>query len=162
MSAVRILTVTVSDTRTETDDTSGARLAELLQEAGFVVKRHPPIRDEVDIITDVVRSSASDGEIDVIILTGGTGIAPRDVTPEAIEAIFEKRLEGFGEEFRRRSWDLIGPRAMLSRATAGLVRGSLVFSLPGSEKAVELGVELLAPALPHMVDLATGRATRHP
>jgi molybdenum cofactor biosynthesis protein B len=152
----------VSDTRTETDDTSGARLAELLQEAGFVVKRHPPIRDEVDIIADVVRSSASDGEIDVIILTGGTGIAPRDVTPEAIEAIFEKRLEGFGEEFRRRSWDLIGPRAMLSRATAGLVRGSLVFSLPGSEKAVELGVELLAPSLPHMVDLATGRATRHP
>lgn len=160
MSAVRILAVTVSDTRTETDDTSGAKLAELLQEAGFVVRRHPPIRDEVEIIRDVVHAAASDGEIDVIILTGGTGIAARDVTPEAIEAIFDKRLEGFGEEFRRRSWDLIGPRAMLSRATAGLVRGSLVFSLPGSEKAVELGVELLAPALPHMVDLAAGR-TRH-
>ena len=123
--------------------------------------RHPPIRDEVEIIKDVVQSAASDGVIDVIILTGGTGIAPRDVTPEAIESIFEKRLDGFGEEFRRRSWDLIGPRAMLSRAVAGVVRGSLVFSLPGSEKAVELGVELLAPALAHLVDLAADRATRH-
>jgi len=162
MSAVRILAVTVSDTRTAADDSSGARLAELLTEAGFQVKRHPPIHDELNDIADLVRSAASDGDIDAIVLTGGTGIAPRDVTPEAVESVLEKRLEGFGEEFRRRSWDQIGPRAMLSRATAGVLRGSVVVSLPGSVKAVELGVALLAPVLAHMVDLATGRATRHP
>lgn len=162
MSAVRILAVTVSDTRNETDDTSGDRLVALLVEAGFEVKRHRPIADDVDFIVDVVRTAASEADIDAIILTGGTGIAPRDVTPEAVESVFEKRLEGFGEEFRRRSWDQIGPRAMLSRATAGVLRGSIIVSLPGSVKAVELGVALLAPVLPHMVDLATGRATRHP
>lgn len=162
MSAVRILAVTVSDTRSDTDDASGDRLVALLTEAGFQVKRHRPIVDDVEIIADVVRSAASESDIDVIILTGGTGIAPRDVTPEAVELVLEKRLEGFGEEFRRRSWDQIGPRAMLSRATAGVLRGSVVVSLPGSVKAVELGVALLAPVLAHMVDLATGRATRHP
>jgi len=162
MSAVRILAVTVSDTRNENDDESGDRLVALLGEAGFEVKRHRPITDDVDIIADLVRSAASDGAIDVIILTGGTGITPRDVTPEAVESVLEKKLEGFGEEFRRRSWDQIGPRAMLSRATAGVLRGSVVVSLPGSTKAVELGVALLAPVLSHMVDLATGRATRHP
>lgn len=161
MSAVRILAVTVSDTRTEADDRSGARLAELLEEAGFHVTRHAPVRDEVDVIVGVVRAAAADGAVDVIILTGGTGITPRDVTPEAVESIFEKHLDGFGEELRRRSWDQIGPRAMASRATAGVLRGCLVFSLPGSVKAVELGVAILAPALAHMVDLATGRDTRH-
>ena len=162
MSGVRILTVTVSDTRTETDDVSGARLAALLAEAGFDVRRHLPVMDDVDIIVDVVRTAASEADLDVVILTGGTGITPRDVTPEAVESVLEKRLDGFGEEFRRRSWDQIGPRAMLSRATAGVLRGSVIVSLPGSVKAVELGVALLAPILPHMVDLATGRATRHP
>lgn len=162
MSAVRILTVTVSDTRNETDDVSGDRLAALLAEAGFDVKRHRPIADDVDIITAVVRSAATEADIDAVILTGGTGITPRDVTPEAVESVLEKRLDGFGEAFRLRSWDQIGPRAMLSRATAGVLRGSVVVSLPGSVKAVELGVALLAPVLAHMVDLATGRATRHP
>lgn len=162
MSAVRILTVTVSDTRTETDDVSGARLAALLAEAGFDVKRHRPIVDDIDIIAAVLLSMTSEADVDAIILTGGTGIAPRDVTPEAVEGVVEKRIDGFGEAFRSRSWDQIGPRAMLSRATAGVLRGLVIVSLPGSVKAVELGVALLSPVLGHMVDLATGRATRHP
>lgn len=102
-------------------------------------------------------------ESDVVVLTGGTGIAPRDVTPEAIEPLFEKRIDGFGEEFRRRSWATeAGARAMLSRAVAGVIAGTIVVALPGSPAGVELGVALLMEVLPHAVDVANGRAHHGP
>ena len=112
----------------------------------------------------------------LVLTTGGTGPAPRDVTPEAIEPLFEKRIDGFGEEFRRRSWSApasspwrsspdqegaIGARAMLSRATAGVVDGTIVVALPGSPAAVELGAMLLVDMLPHAVDVASGRHGHH-
>ena len=159
---MRIITVTVSDTRTEADDVSGKALREELSafDASFELVHHVILRDEPDHIVALVRE-ADEGDVDAVVLTGGTGIAPRDRTYEALTAIFDKTLDGFGEAFRRLSWDQIGPRAILSRATAGVVGTTLVFALPGSEKAVRLGAkELIAPVLAHAVDLANGR-TRH-
>ena len=155
----RVVTVTVSDTRTAADDASGRALGEEL--AAFVVVRHAIVKDEPDAIAALVRGVAERGEADAVVLTGGTGIAPRDRTYEALEALFEKRLDGFGEAFRRLSWEQIGARAILSRATAGTLGTCLVFALPGSEKAARLGAkELVAPVLAHAVDLANGR-THH-
>ena len=157
-----MLAVTVSDTRKSKDDVSGDLLAKKLGEAGFTVKRHPVVRDELLLIRELVRSASTQNEADVIVLCGGTGLAPRDVTPEAIEPLFEKRIDGFGEEFRRRSWDgSLGARAMLSRATAGVVSATIVVAIPGSPAAVELAAPLLVDMLPHGVDVATGRHGQH-
>lgn len=152
----RVITVTVSDTRTSADDRSGRALAEEL--AAFLLVRHAIVPDDPEAILGVVRGMMEADEADAIVLSGGTGIAPRDLTYEALEALFDKRLDGFGEAFRRLSWDEIGPRAMLSRATAGTIGTRLVFSLPGSEQAARLGArELIAPILAHAVDLLHGR-----
>lgn len=158
---IRVVTVTVSDSRTAASDVSGSALDELLVAGGCVILRHRFVRDEVAYIQELVRTEA-DHEGDVVVLTGGTGITPRDVTIEALEGIFEKRLDGFGEAFRRLSWDEIGPRSILSRATAGVVKKTLVVALPGSTAAVRLAVEkVLLPVIQHAVDLATGRHTHH-
>jgi molybdenum cofactor biosynthesis protein B len=152
----RVITVTVSDTRTAADDLSGRALAEEL--AAFTLVRHVIVPDEPEQILAIIREVLEKDEADAVVLSGGTGIGPRDRTFEAIEALFDKRLDGFGETFRRLSWDQIGPRALLSRATAGTIGTRLVFSLPGSEKAVRLGArELIAPVLTHAVDLLHGR-----
>jgi molybdopterin adenylyltransferase len=157
----RVVTVTVSDTRTDADDASGAALGEEL--ASFTVVRHVIVPDEPARIAELVRGVASGGEADAIVLSGGTGIAPRDCTCEAIEPLFDKRLEGFGEAFRRLSWDEIGPRAVLSRATAGTIGTCLVMALPGSTKAARLGARaLVAPILAHAVDLLNGRTHHGP
>ncbi|WP_394826683.1 molybdenum cofactor biosynthesis protein B [Pendulispora albinea] len=161
-SAIRIVTVTVSDTRTEDTDESGKILRERLESAGFGVAGHRIVRDEPDVIVELVRGFASEPPMDAVILTGGTGIAPRDRTYEALESLFDKRLDGFGEAFRRLSWDAIGPRAILSRATSGVVGRTVVFSLPGSTNAVRLGVDaLIAPTLEHAVALASGKGGHH-
>lgn len=153
----RVLTVTVSDTRTAADDLSGRALVEEL--AAFTHVRHVIVPDEPERILAIVREVMENDEADAVVFSGGTGIAPRDCTFEALEKLFDKRLDGFGESFRRLSWDQIGPRSILSRATAGTIGTRLFFSLPGSEKAVRLGVrELVAPILGHAVDLLHGRA----
>ncbi len=174
--APRVLTVTVSDTRKQKDDASGDLLAQKLTEAGFAVRRHAPVRDELLVIRELVRSASTQNEADVIVLCGGTGLAPRDVTPDAIEPLFEKRIDGFGEEFRRRSWtaprsspwrdnagqeSALGARAMLTRATAGVVSGTIVLAIPGSPDAVELAAPLIVEMLPHAVDVVTGRHGHH-
>lgn len=154
-----MITVTVSDTRTEADDASGKALREEL--AAFRVMRHVIVRDEAERLAALVREVVAAGETDAIVLTGGTGIAPRDVSFEAVTKLFDKQLDGFGEAFRRLSWDEIGPRAILSRATAGTVGRCLVFLVPGSEKGARLGArQLIAPILAHAVDLVNGR-TKH-
>lgn len=155
--SMRIVTVTVSDTRTEATDESGRALAEELERAGLPRDRHVLVRDEPDEVKRAVEDAVAGGA-DAVVLSGGTGIAPRDRTYEAVDALLEKRLDGFGEAFRRLSWDEIGPRAVLSRAMAGVLRGgALVFLLPGSPKAVRLGVgRVIAPVLPHAVALARG------
>jgi molybdenum cofactor biosynthesis protein B len=157
---VRISIVTVSDTRTRETDDSGRACSKLLQEAGHSVVRHLIIKDDATYIKELVRDLSDANACDAIVVNGGTGITKRDNTHEALEAIFEKRIDGFGEAFRRLSWDDFGPRAILTRATAGVFNGCVVFSLPGSPNAVELGVtKLILPVLKHAVDLAQGRST---
>jgi molybdopterin adenylyltransferase len=157
---IRVLTVTVSDSRKRETDESGKALDRELTDAGFKVIRHVIVKDEPDFIRDLIRLTATSNEADAVVLTGGTGITPRDNTYEALQSVFDKRIEGFGEAFRRISFDEIGPHSMLSRATAGVFNECVVFSLPGSTKAVLLGVrKLIIPVLRHAVDLASGRST---
>ena len=153
---VRLITITVSDTRTEENDGSGRILGEEL--AQFDRVRHVILPDEPDAIRRELTAIANANEADAVVLSGGTGIAPRDRTHEAVLSLFEKRLDGFGEAFRRLSWEEVGPRAILSRATAGTIRTVLVFSLPGSENAARLGAKaLIAPILAHAVAQVNGR-----
>ncbi|HTQ41676.1 MAG TPA: MogA/MoaB family molybdenum cofactor biosynthesis protein [Polyangiaceae bacterium] len=159
---IRVAAITVSDTRTAADDEGGARLRERLEAAGFVVPVQQIVRDEPDELRAVVARVCDDDLADAIVTTGGTGIAPRDRTYEAVCTLLEKTLDGFGEAFRRLSWDEVGPRAVLSRAVAGIHRGRLVAALPGSPKAVVLAVDrVLAPILPHVVALARGEKHGH-
>ena len=152
--SVRCLVVTVSDTRTESNDTSGDAIAELLKGAGHDVGARRIVRDDPEAVRSLVRSvveSSPDGA-DVIITTGGTGITARDSTYEAITALLDKRLDGFGELFRMLSFGEIGAAAMLSRATAGSIGTTAVFALPGSEHAVRLAMtRLILPEIGHVV-----------
>jgi molybdopterin adenylyltransferase len=159
---VRVATVTVSDTRTAADDEGGATLRERLEAAGFVVSMHAIVPDDPDQLRALI-ARVCDGDLaDAIVTTGGTGIAPTDRTYEAIDALLEKKLDGFGEAFRHLSWEQIGPRAVLSRAVAGVHRARVVAALPGSPKGVVLGVDrVLAPILGHAVALARGEKHRH-
>ncbi len=155
----RVVTVTVSDTRTEETDTGGRTLREELSRAGCVLVRHCIVPDEPDRVQAEVTEALDTGEADVVVTTGGTGISPRDRTYEAVTALLDKTLEGFGEAFRRMSWEQVGPRAMLSRAVAGTRGHGVVIALPGSPDAVRLGArELIAPVLGHMVALAQRKA----
>lgn len=154
---LRVAAITVSDTRSEKDDEGGARLRERLEAAGFAVSFRAIVRDEPDQLRALVTRVCDDDLADAIITTGGTGIAPRDRTYEAIESMLDKKLDGFGEAFRRLSWDAVGARAVLSRAVAGVHRGRVVAALPGSVKAVVLAVDrVLAPILAHASALARG------
>lgn len=156
-SPARFVTITVSDSRTSADDTAGKALAEEL--VAFSHVRHVIVPDAPEAIRAVIDDVVRNAEADAIVLTGGTGIAPRDVTFEALSTAFDKVLDGFGEAFRRLSWDEIGPRAILSRAAAGTIGTCVVFLLPGSEKAARLGARaLIAPVLGHAVDLVNGRS----
>jgi molybdenum cofactor biosynthesis protein B len=160
--AIRVATLTLSDTRTPDDDEGGRLLGELCRRAGFEVISHAILREEPALLREAIERICDDESADAIILTGGTGIAPRDRTIEALAPLLEKTIDGFGEAFRRLSWDQIGPNAMLSRAIAGVTRGRVVAALPGSLKAIDLGVtQLLAPVLEHAVALASGRGGHH-
>jgi len=142
--------VTISDTRTEATDTSGAAIVELLTAAGHEVARRRLVKDDPAAVRDAVRSGTT--AADVIITTGGTGITARDSTYEAIAALLDKRLDGFGELFRMLSYAEIGAAAMLSRAVAGSIGSTAVFSLPGSELAVRLAMtKLILPEIGHVV-----------
>ena len=155
--AVACAVVTVSDTRTPETDTSGAMARDLLVQAGHVVTSHVIVPDEPVRVRAQVETLLADPEVDAVLVNGGTGIAPRDTTYEALAGLLEKRLDGFGELFRMLSFEQIGAAAMLSRAVAGVVRGKIVASMPGSTAAVELAMSrLLVPELGHLVKLARG------
>jgi len=149
--AIRCAIITISDTRTPETDTSGAAIRAALIEAGHQIERYAITPDEPTQIVALVRELVAAG-CQVIITNGGTGIAKRDSTFEAIDSLLEKRLPGFGELFRMLSYNDIGSAAMLSRATAGLLGDTVIFSLPGSTNAVRLGLEkLILPQLAHLV-----------
>jgi molybdenum cofactor biosynthesis protein B len=150
--AVRVALLTASDSRTAGDDEGGRVLRQLAEEAGFTVTDAALLREEPAALRDHVAALASSGTVDAVLVTGGTGLSPRDATPEAVGGLFERRLPGFGELFRALSFAEIGPAAMLSRADAGVVGGVLVFLLPGSPGAVRLAMQrLIAPELAHAV-----------
>jgi molybdopterin adenylyltransferase len=144
--------LTVSDTRTDATDTSGRAIMELLTSAGHIVVGHRIVKDEPGDVERVLLDQLSNGDVNVIITTGGTGVTSRDSTYEAIDRLLDKRLDGFGELFRMLSFHQIGPAAMMSRAMAGVARGKIIAALPGSEDAVRLAMnELLIPELGHLV-----------
>jgi molybdenum cofactor biosynthesis protein B len=144
--------VTVSDTRTEETDTGGRAIRELLNAAGHKVVGRTIVRDDPELVRETIERQLANLDVQVIITTGGTGITSRDSTYEAVSALLQKKLDGFGELFRMLSYGEIGPAAMLSRACAGLVDGRIVAALPGSEGAVRLAMErLLIPELGHLV-----------
>ena len=152
---VRVFVVTVSDTRTDADDTSGRAIAGLLESAGHQVTGKAIEKDEPARVAELVRQQAVIADVDVIITTGGTGLSSRDSTFEAVDALLQKRLPGFGELFRMLSYHDIGPAAMLSRACAGTIGKVVVISLPGSEAAVRLAMtKLVIPELGHLVQQA--------
>lgn len=147
--------VTVSDTRGEADDTSGQRIRALLEGAGHRVGFYRIVRDEPAQIAALLRGAPA--EVEVLICNGGTGIARRDTTYEAISGLLDKEITGFGELFRMLSWEQVGAAAMISRATAGIAGARAIFSLPGSTKAVELAMtKLILPQLGHIVGLVRG------
>ena len=155
-SSVRCFVVTVSDTRTEETDTSGRAIVALLESAGHAVAGRAIVKDDPELVRGTVERQLANPDVQVIITTGGTGITSRDATYEAIDALLQKRLDGFGELFRMLSYHQIGPAAMMSRASAGLVAGRIIVSLPGSEAAVRLAMEkLVIPELGHLVQQAT-------
>ena len=144
--------VTISDTRSEADDSSGRRIHELLKAGGHRIGFYRIVKDDPELITDVLRGAPETAQ--VIICNGGTGLARRDTTYEAISRLLEKEITGFGELFRMLSFAEIGAAAMLSRATAGVAGNRIIFSLPGSTAAVELAMtKLILPQLGHVVGL---------
>jgi molybdenum cofactor biosynthesis protein B len=147
--------VTVSDTRTIATDRSGRLLCAALERAGHAVVEHVIVKDDPKLLRARLRSIQRRGRARVIVMSGGTGIAPRDRTFEAIDALLETRLPGFGELFRMLSYRQVGSAAMLSRATAGIWRGLVLFSVPGSPDAVRLATRrLILPELRHVAGLA--------
>ena len=132
---VRIAVLTVSDSRSLDDDRSGDALVARLTDAGHTLADRQIVRDDVEAIRAVVRGWIADSDIDVVITTGGTGFTGRDVTPEALEPLFEKRMDGFSEVFHRISYDKIGTSTIQSRATGGVAGATYIFVLPGSPGA---------------------------
>jgi len=154
---IRVAVVTVSDTRTENTDASGRCLRELLTGEGHEVARSEILPDDPERIRALVVTLADGGGIDVVLLTGGTGVSPRDHTFEAVSGAFDRPLPGFGELFRMLSFAEIGAAAMLSRAVAGIRGRTAVFALPGSPAAVRLAMtKLILPELRHLVHQMRG------
>jgi molybdopterin adenylyltransferase len=159
--AIRVALVTASDSRTPASNEGGRLLARLFTEAGFTVVEELLLAEDPTEMRARVAALARPDVADAVLVTGGTGLGPRDRTPEAVSPLFEQRLPGFGELFRMLSVRQVGAAAMLSRAEAGVVAGVPVFLLPGSPAAIELAVrELIAPELPHLVGQLRRPATR--
>ena len=155
---LRFALLTISDTRSPDDDLSGRTMRQLVSGSGHLVHAALIVRDEPEAVREQVLAWASDPACDVIVSSGGTGLSARDRTVEAVSGLFELRIDGFGELFRQLSFQEIGSMAMLSRAAAGVVRGTPVFLLPGSPAAVTLALErLVLPAAAHVV----GELRRH-
>ncbi len=149
--------ITVSDTRTKETDKSGELLMELLHQAGHEVADYEIVKDEITLINSSLKRAVHNDDIQAVLLNGGTGISKRDVTIEAVKAILDKELVGFGEIFRFLSYrDDIGSAAILSRAIAGVSHNTIIFSMPGSSGAVKLAMEqLIIPEIGHIANELT-------
>lgn len=142
--------ITLSDSRkSEKLDLSGKHIASEI-ESRYTLKSRSLIPDEPEDLINEIEKMISD-DIDVILTNGGTGLAGRDITVETVESLFEKRIDGFGELFRAKSYEEIGSAALLSRATAGVYKKTIIFSMPGSPNAVKTALSLIIDELPHFV-----------
>ena len=150
--SVACVVLTVSDSRTQKSDTSGDLIENALREAGHSLAERSIVADDAAQIRRAVLAGIERPDVDAVIVTGGTGVAPRDVTPDTLEPLFEKQLRGFGELFRVLSYEEIGAAAVLSRATAGTAGQTVVYVMPGSSGAVRLALErLILPEITHVV-----------
>jgi len=153
-----IMVITVSDTRDQTTDQSGQLIKEMLAEGGHRTVGYQIVKDEPKEIEDLLRQTLGRKDLEVIILNGGTGIAPRDGTYEVVERLMQKQLDGFGEIFRYLSYQDIGSAAIMSRACAGIAGDKVMISLPGSKGAVQLAMgQLVLPEMGHMVSQLRGQ-----
>jgi len=139
LKAVRIAVLTISDTRDAESDTSGALLAQRVKDAGHELADKAIVPDSIAAIREKIESWCASGFVEAIVTTGGTGITGRDVTPEAVEPLFDKKLDGFSVVFHMVSYQSVGLSTLQSRATAGIIQGVFVFCLPGSNGAVKDG-----------------------
>ena len=150
--SVGCMIITCSDTRTPDTDTSGQLIQKLLKEQGHSIVAYHLVKDEPAQIKSRIAEGIANDAVQAIIINGGTGISRRDSTFEAVDGMLEKRLDGFGEVFRYLTYKDIGSPAIMSRATAGIIKGRILFSTPGSENAVRLAMEkLILPELGHLV-----------
>ncbi len=162
MFTLGILTSSDMGSKGEREDTSGQAIREMLEPLGFSVARYEIVPDEADVISDRLREWADSGEVDLLVTTGGTGLGPRDVTPEATQAVIQRPVPGIPEAMRQAGLSHT-PMAMISRGTAG-VRGScLIINLPGSTRAVRENLEAIMGVIPHAMELLkTARVEQHP
>lgn len=152
-STVKCYIITVSDTRTMDTDTGGALIQQLLEESGYEVSGRTIVKDDYEDLRELIYKSSLHSGIEAVLLTGGTGISPRDTTYEAVASLLDKTLPGFGEIFRLLSFtEDIGSAAILSRAIAGTIGNTAIFSMPGSTGAIKLAMErLILPELRHVM-----------
>jgi molybdenum cofactor synthesis domain-containing protein len=152
---MRVAVLTISDRtwRGEAEDTSGPLIADIVRnQLNAMVTQQHVVPDEGPLIAETLRAWCDDGQVDLVLTTGGTGFAPRDITPEATLAVVDRLAPGFAEAMRTASLQ-VTPHAMLSRAVAGIRGRTLIVNLPGSAKAVRENLEVILPALPHAVEL---------
>ncbi len=155
--SVRCAVITVSDTRTPETDTSGQFMQQALAHEGHQVSAYTIVQDEPEDIRRLIQQFIQAADTEAILLSGGTGLSSRDGTYEVVQACLDKELTGFGELFRFLSYEEIGAAAMMSRATAGVARGTVIVSMPGSSAAVRLAMQkLILPELAHMTHIAHG------
>jgi len=154
--------LTISDTRTEATDRGGPLVVELLMAAGHAVLEKAIIPDEPEVMRKKLAELTARADVDAVLLTGGTGISPRDQTFETLSELITRPLPGYGELFRMLSYEEVGAAAMLSRAVAGLIGRTMVFTMPGSPAAVRLAMEkLILPELGHLASQARGAEKAH-
>ncbi len=158
MSNIRAVVITASDAcaRGEREDTSGAALVELLSELGAHIVQTKILSDDLEPLVQSLREFASREDVNLIITTGGTGLGPRDNTPEATQRVIEREAPGIAEAIRAESLK-VTPMAMISRGVCGVCSGTLIVNLPGSPKAVRESFSVIAPVLPHALDLLAGK-----
>jgi molybdenum cofactor synthesis domain-containing protein len=153
-----VLTVSDSAARGDRRDESGPAIRRLLEQHGYNVLLHKTVPDEVQDVRDILIKWIDKTSLDIIITTGGTGLSPRDITPEATKSVIEREVPGIAEAIRIRGLDST-PRAMLSRGVAGVQGKTLIINLPGSPSAIVQGMEVLLPVLKHALDKIKGDPT---
>jgi len=161
MGEIRAVVITVSDAcaRGEREDLSGAALVELLQDANATIVERQVVSDDLDPLVQLLVDSAERSDVNLILTTGGTGLGPRDNTPEATRQVIEREAQGISEAMRVETLKQT-PMAMISRGVSGVCSGTLIINLPGSPKAVKESFAIIKPVLPHAIDLIAGN-TRH-